>query len=119
MRRVWNSRAHADWAMLAPSCRAGEAPGEPPRRDPDDAAKMPVELALVVEANRLRGVRDKRTALKQLLRLRNPRVGQVLVGRQPDLGTKCTHQVELVEPGVGRQVVECDLVGQCVVKDGA
>ena len=46
-------------------------------------------------------------------------MGQVLVGRQPDLGAEGPHQVELVEPGVLGERVEGDLVGQGVVEEGA
>src|SRR5262249_33128894 len=107
MRRVCGPRARADWAMLA-----GEALREAPGRDTDDAAEGPVGLALVVEADRLCRVGDSRAALEQVFRLRDPRVHQVLVRRDPDLGTERTHEVELVEPGMARHVVERDLVGK-------
>src|SRR3954465_5033952 len=101
MRPACDACARAAWAMLA-----GEALREAPRRDPDDAAKMPVELTLVVEADRLRRLADERPALEQLPRPRDPRVGQVVVGREPDLGAKRADEVELVEPGVRREVIE-------------
>jgi hypothetical protein len=100
MPQLCGDRARAAWAMLTRSFGAGEAPGEAARRDPDDAAEVPVELALVVEADRLRRLRHQRAALEQLLGPGDPHMGQVLVGRQPDLGAEGAHQVELVEPGV-------------------
>jgi hypothetical protein len=67
-----------------------------------------VELALVGEAHGLRGVRDEGAAPEQLLRARDPEVGQVFVRGQPDLGAESAHQVERVERGVLREVVEGD-----------
>jgi phosphoribosylformylglycinamidine synthase subunit PurS len=61
--------------MLARSFGAGEAPGEAARRDPDDAAEVPVELALVVEADRLRRLRHPHPALEQLFGPADAHVG--------------------------------------------
>src|SRR5215510_14216103 len=84
------------WAMLACSFRRGdEAPSVGARRDADDAPKVPMELALVAKAEGLRSLRDKHAAPEQLPGAGNPEVGQVLVGRQPDLGAEGAHQVEL------------------------
>src|SRR3954447_3158916 len=85
------------WAMLARSFRSAEAPRVGARRDADDAPKVPVELALVAEADSLRGLRDEHATPEQLPGAGHPEVGQVLVGRQPDFGAKGAHQVELVE----------------------
>src|SRR5262245_48812991 len=83
MQRVCCQRACVAWAMLALSCGSAEASREASRRDPDDATEVAVELALVVEADRLRRFGDQRPALEELSRLPDAQVGQVLVGRQP------------------------------------
>ena len=95
--------ARSPWAMLARSLGGDEAPGVDARRDADDAPEVPVELALVVEADGLRGVGDEHAAPEQLPGAGDPEVGQVLVRGQPDLGAEGAHQVELVERRVLRR----------------
>src|SRR5215831_16748766 len=72
--------ARVPWAMLAGSRARGEAAGVRAGRDADDAAEVPVKLALVVEADGLRRLDDARAALEQLAGARDAQVGQVLVG---------------------------------------
>src|SRR5689334_6910660 len=110
MTRACGRRGGDAWAML-------EALRVAARRDPDDAAKVAVELALVAEADRLRDIGDGRPAPEERLRLRDPGVRQVLVRRDADLGAKRSHEPELVDPGVRGDVVERHLVGERVVEE--
>ena len=84
-----------------------------------DAPEVPVELALVVEADGLRSLGDHHAAPEQLPGAGDPEVGQVLVGGHPDLAAKSAHQVELVERRVLGEVVEGDLIGERVVQERA
>src|SRR5262245_59891338 len=97
MRRGCVADARSPWAMLACSFGGDEAPRVNAWRDADDAPEVPMELALVVEADGLRSLSDEHATPEQLPRARDPEVGQVLVGGQPDLGAESAHQVELVE----------------------
>src|SRR3954465_8594257 len=97
MRRGYDAGGRSPWAMLARSSGGNEAPGVGARGDADDAPEVPVQLALVVEADGLRGLGDAHAALEQLPGAGDPEVGQVLVGGQPDRPAKGAHQVELVE----------------------
>src|SRR4051794_32507699 len=119
MRRAYVAGTRSTWAMLASSFRGGEAACVHAGRHADDAPEMPVQLALVVKADGLRRLGDPLAAAEQLPGARDPEVGQVLVGRQAHPLSKRAHQVKLVEPGIRGQVVERDLVGERVVKEGA
>src|SRR5882762_6821729 len=119
MRRGCLSRACSTWAVLAYSLGGDEAPGVDARRDAEDAPEVPVELALVVEADGLCSLGDEHAAPEQLPGAADTEVGQVLVGGQPDLAAERAHQVELVEPRVRGEIVEGDLVGERIMQEGA
>jgi len=71
--------------MLASSFGGHETPRVEAGRQPDDTAEVAVELALVIEADRLGGLGDEHAIAEQLSGARDPEVRQVLVRRQPDL----------------------------------
>src|SRR3569623_682193 len=129
MRRRCAAGARPPWAMLAvpvrprgPRSRGAGLPhaaGVRARGDADDAAKVPVQLAFVVEAHILGGLGDPRAPLKQLAGARVAQVGQVLVRRQPHLAAEGAYQTELVQGSVRREVVQRDLVRQRLVQEGA
>src|SRR3569623_3194148 len=100
LRRGCTRHAAEPWAMLASrhGRRSGfaQATGIRPRRDAHDAPEVPVQLALVVEADVLRRLRDAHPPQEQLAGGRDPQVGQVLERRQADLVTDGPHQMVVV-----------------------
>ena len=78
---------------------------------------MPVEQALIVEANARRDLRLGHPAREQLLREGDATVGDVGVRRETHLLVKGATQPELVEPGVRRERIEAHILGVALVEE--
>jgi len=78
-----------------------------------------MQLALIVEADSGGGLGLRDPALEKRLRQAHAAMGHVRVRRQADLVSKRATQVELVEPRVGRELVERDRLGDPSVEHGA
>jgi hypothetical protein len=85
-------------------------------RRPDEPPEMAGQLRLIVEANLGRHVGRPHAALKQLLRACDAEVRQVSMRRHANLSTKGAAQVELVEVGVVREMVERDRVADSLAE---
>ena len=77
---------------------------------------MARQLRLIVEANEGRHVGRSHAAKEQLLRACDAEVRQIRVRRHSDLRTKGAAQVELVEVGVVREIVERDRVAESLAE---
>src|SRR5262245_14687990 len=79
--------------------------GEAARRDADDAAEMPTELALVVkpEGGRRLGAREARR--EQGPGPCDAQVRQVVIGGKPHLGAEGANEMKLVGAGLGGERV--------------
>ena len=90
-------------------------------RRADDAPEVPIQLALIVEADLQSNLARLHASCEQLFREPDPEARQVRVGWHADLRAKRTAQVKLVEVGVRREIVERHRLGEPSAKelDGA
>lgn len=85
-------------------------------RRPDDPPEVARELRLVIEANLGGHVGRLYAAMEQLLRACDAEVREIGMRRHSNLCTKGAAQVELVEVGVVREMVERDRVAESLTE---
>lgn len=81
-------------------------------RRADDPPEMARELRLIVETQQRGQIRREDAVSKQMLCTGDAQVCQILVRGQAHLCTKHTAQMEFIEPGMVRKVVERDRVAK-------